>query len=702
MPRNFLKIIGALIFYTVFTLAVFWDPIVNGFGSIQWDAIGVHFFNLFFSSDAWHSGTLPLWTPYIFNGFPQIADLQVAVFYPINLIIGLFSVFSADLMLYQAIFHYFLAGFFAFLLSRHLSENFLISLGIGAAYAFGGFMTGHGSHIGMLNTASWLPLIFLFLLLALNKRKISYAVFCGFLLGVAILAGHFQIALYIAFVVGLYFIFDFIWQTTKSLAQKEYKTALLKPLSKKLAIVLTIYIIAFLISAIQLLPTYELTKQSQRAQISLEMSQTESLHPQSLWALVYPNYNNVSHGDAYQGPWDRTQNYLYISITILVLAAIGAATGIHNKNTRKMTIFFILLAVISILYSLGQYGFLQKYFYQFIPFFDKIRAPSNMILLFNLAIIGLAAIAGKRADTLLNHQTIIAKLFWVAILLMMSAEIFNAALQNELLYARKNSSDILREPWIAQNILSEYSALDEIDKFRVFKIPEFADNQTQMRQIYAFDGYNPLALSRYGNFVDTMVKNANLVDLAGIKYLPCQYMPARAEKLEKVGNLCINKNYFPRAFFVQNYIVADNPKEALVKLNEINPKETIILEEEPEIKIVEVEPRQVRQNVIITDARPGFWKLNTTNDNDSFLFFGQTDYPGWVAKIDDAETKIYKANYLFQAILVPAGRHEIIFEFQPIRRGGLKTGVILTIIGLIITVVSSLQFLVFEYFMRKN
>lgn len=739
--------IFAIFFYAAFTLAIFWNPIVNKFGAIQWDAISVHFFNLLFSSQAWHSGTIPLWTPYIFNGFPQIADLQVALFYPINLIISFFGVFTPELMQYQLIFHYFLAGFFAFLFTRHLSKNFIFSLGGGLIYAFSGFMVGHGSHVGMQNTAVWLPLIFLFLMRALEEnlsplyKKARDAIFCGFFLGIAILAGHFQMALYTAFAVGFYFAFDFIWALVLRIKQRERgkiepleldrakqyflpKVLPQKPdsLRKKIAVIAIIYIMAILISFIQLFPTFELTKQSQRAEISLEMSQTESLNPDSLKSLFNYNYNNVAHGGQYTGPWDRTQNYLFITVSAIFLALCGTILGISKKESRKITIFFMILSAISLIYSLGQYGFLQKYFYQFIPFFDKIRAPSNMMLIFYFAIIGLAAIASKKTNVmrekifaspdmkngalfssskiflnkmsilLLNSSNIIAKLFWIIILLIISAEIFNAVLPNELLYARKKSSDILQKPWIAQNIRQEYEALDEIDKFKVFKIPEFSDNSTQMRQIYAFDGYNPLALARYGNFVDAMVKNANLVDLAGIKYLPCQFIPERAENLGKVGNLCINKNYLPRAFFVDNFIMADNEKDALLRLNsaKVNLRQTVILEENLHTPIsAEVQPRQ---NIEITDAKPGFWKLATKNNSDSLLVFSQTHYPGWTAKINNLDAKIYQADYLFQAIFVPAGDNKIILQFES---RPLKIGAILTIIGLIIIFITII-FVIFE------
>ncbi len=698
------QIIFALFFYAIFTLAIFWDPIINKFGSIQWDAIGVHFFNLLFSSQTWQAGTFPLWTPYIFNGFPQVADLQVAIFYPINLLISFFTTFTAPIMQYQLIAHYFLAGFFGFLLAKHISKNFFFSLAAGAVYAFSGFLVGHGSHVGMQNASAWLPLLFWLLILALEKRRLLYGLLCGLFLGIAILAGHFQMALYSAYALGLYFAFDFLWSfatfiKTKIKQQKEYKNITGKfsqrefiitspkqergeALLKKSSIILAVYVIAFLISAIQLLPTYELTAKSQRVNITLEMSQTESLNPDSLWGLITPNYKNVSHGEEYSGPWDRTQNYLYLSITILILAILGAIYGIARKETRKMTIFWILLLASSLVYSLGKYGFLQKYYFQSIPFFDKIRAPSNMILLFDLAAIALASILFANIHSLFESKQKYEYIKYVLGIIMGAIiiyELFTAVSLNELLYARKSPDTVTQKPWIAENIQSEYSALDEIDKFRVFKVPEFQDNSTQMWKIYAFDGYNPLMLQRYGAFVDTMVQNANLVDVSGIKYLPCEFIPERAENLEKVGNLCINKTHFPRAFFVDHFIVAENGQDALSKLNAIgNPREVVILEKDPKVLLNQ---NSRNQSLAIADAKPGFWKLSSENDSDSFVIFTQTYYPGWTAKIDGQITEIYQADYLFQAISVPQGNHEIIFEYEsPL----LKKGVTLTIIGLVI------------------
>src|SRR5207253_3374026 len=53
-------------------------------GTVQWDGVDVHYSSQRYFSDAIHAGYLPFWTPYIFSGFPFLADLQVGAWYPLN------------------------------------------------------------------------------------------------------------------------------------------------------------------------------------------------------------------------------------------------------------------------------------------------------------------------------------------------------------------------------------------------------------------------------------------------------------------------------------------------------------------------------------------------------------------------------------------------------------------------------------------
>ena len=168
--RRVLIGLAPFIAYAMLLLGIFWAPLAHHLGSIQWDSVGVHFFNIAFSSTLLHQGILPLWTSHIFGGFPQIADMQVALWYPPILLIATLAKFTATKLLAEIALHYFLAASFMFLLARKLKAPTLAAWGLGLAYALGGFMVGHASHVGMMNAATWLPLITALLIHTLERR----------------------------------------------------------------------------------------------------------------------------------------------------------------------------------------------------------------------------------------------------------------------------------------------------------------------------------------------------------------------------------------------------------------------------------------------------------------------------------------------------------------------------------------------------
>ena len=63
-----------------------------------------------------------------------------------------------------------------------------------------------------------------------------------------------------------------------------------------------------------------------------------------------------------------------------------------------------------------------------------------------------------------------------------------------------------------------------------------------------------------------------------------------------------------------------------------------------------------------------------------FLVLTETAYRGWSCKVDSMEAKIQRADYAFQAVFIPAGSHEVIFEFEP---PALRIGAMVSCIGML-------------------
>ncbi len=57
--------------------------------------------------------------------------------------------------------------------------------------------------------------------------------------------------------------------------------------------------------------------------------------------------------------------------------------------------------------------------------------------------------------------------------------------------------------------------------------------------------------------------------------------------------------------------------------------------------------------------------LQIQSDAPGWLMLADTWYPGWEANIDGQATSIYRANYLFRAVQVPPGSHQIAFAYRP-------------------------------------
>jgi len=190
-----------------------------------------------------------------------------------------------------------------------------------------------------------------------------------------------------------------------------------------------------------------------------------------------------------------------------------------------------------------------------------------------------------------------------------------------------------------------------------------------------------LTLRRYDEFMDALLQNTRLLNLAGVKYI----LTAREEPEEwwhntlrkvysKEGlNIYENLDVMPRAFLVHRAEVPGSDEAILALLidYDFDLSSSILLEDQSALARLESmargsPPTEEKDEVKIVQYQANRVVIETASSQAGFLFLSDTYYPGWRARLDGQEETIYRANYLFRAVRVPPGQHVVEFTFDPI------------------------------------
>ena len=168
---------GILLIITLFFLIFFWRGIFGGELSLSPDPL-VYSHPL--RSAAWQMirhGSLPLWTPLVFSGYPMLSMAQLGIAYPLTW--GYLFLPGPWAEQAFAIAPYLLTPIFTYAYLRELSRSRLASLLAGLSFSYGGMMASWISNGLMTNAVMWLPLV----LIAIHRSRTRRFIPC--FLGVA-------------------------------------------------------------------------------------------------------------------------------------------------------------------------------------------------------------------------------------------------------------------------------------------------------------------------------------------------------------------------------------------------------------------------------------------------------------------------------------------------------------------------------------
>jgi hypothetical protein len=227
---------------------------------------------------------------------------------------------------------------------------------------------------------------------------------------------------------------------------------------------------------------------------------------------------------------------------------------------------------------------------------------------------------------------------------------------------KEQLQSIFAEPDYVQYIKQDTSL------YRVLEINSGQPVMSNHLAIYRLQnalGYHGAKMRTYQDLIDIAgITNPFVLNILNVKYVISDIIDTSFGTLVFNGSkkVLFNRNYLPRAFFVNRYEVAQ-PLTILTKIRDaqFNPYEVVYLEDS--IDVV-VEPPGEEAYVQVLEYQIQKIKLKVKATGNNLLFLSEVWYPKWKCFVDGNEIPIYKANYVFRAVVIPRGEHEVLFEYK--------------------------------------
>ena len=194
----------------------------------------------------------------------------------------------------------------------------------------------------------------------------------------------------------------------------------------------------------------------------------------------------------------------------------------------------------------------------------------------------------------------------------------------------------------------------------------------------AYIGNQPLKVQhKIWNMVNVKYfADAEPVHLKGLKFI------RKAEYFYGKLYFYRNQNVLPRAFYVsKSKIIKERPKILeYMAGTRFSPKYEVVLEEgQPAYG------KNIFRKVEILDYGPSSIRLFVNAPRPGYVFLSDTYYPGWKVYVDGKGSKILRANYMFRAVKVDEGGHEIRYIYDPLsfKLGAIVSGLSLLLFGFV-------------------
>ena len=673
------------------------------------------------AAEYYQAGQLPLWNSLVGSGAPLAANLQTGAFYPLNLLYLLLPAEHA--ISYTAVLHVIFAGLFMYAYLRVMKLSMLAAL-IGAlAFEMNGFLIARAGFLSVTATVPWLA-AWMWRAEKLHDAESrmhdagSNTLWLALVVGLGILAGHAQTAVYGLVFVSLYF----AWRTLSHRASLRLSTP------RSLILFSIAVLLGLGLAAIQLLLAAELTRESQRAGgLDYTRIMTHSFWPLRLLTMLSPDFFGSPSQNNFWGYDNYWENAAYIGLIPLLLALYAIWNCVRNRKREAQDAapigFLATAAIASLVLAFGWFTPIYPLLFNRVPGFDLFQGPARWLVVTILALCALAgfglqqlidrrisrraairlillglalSLAGLAASFVLKgrvetfgpatlrlgavlliagwlFRSDVQKPRWsVALVLVVALDLItahfalNPTLPSDIYRATNPTAEAIAADGSIGRVFT-YAQDEEQIKFGKYLAHDTPDGKRQ------FDGFGPNDLDYWLGERAALLPNAAMIDrlpsannfdslivgryqnlLDQIEEVPLE------EALPLLGRMHIGYIVSPRELDLP--IVTRTPDVTIYRNDQVLPRAWIAPAESALKVVSEIVPASLIES--LTDSGNAV-TICASSPQAGWLILSDTFYPGWQVTVDGVSAEIQIANEAFRAVKFPAGTHRIEFRYEP-------------------------------------
>ncbi len=685
---KFSKVTCAYLLFALFGVLLVY-PLFLG-RALYWGDILLYFEPMHhFEREALLSGRIPLWNPYLLGGQPFVGNPQMWVFYPTTPLLAfvpawvyLNIVCYASLVLCGICFYHFLFRW---------TRSHWASLMGGMTYMGSACLIARLQFPPMVMSAPFCPLLLLLLDRQLDAPHFKNIVKIAVTVGLLVLAAHPQMAY---FIIGVSVIYTGLrlWDYA---SQQEPERVVLWWIKRCLPLLFAL-VWGVGLSAVQVLPVLQLTRESPRVDMDVKEANRFYMEPKQLLTLLLPHYwGHPATGD-YSGRGNAWEPAIFVGWLPLVF--IGAA--VKSFRRRRVVAFWFVVAGVSIWLAFGMHGGLFSLAFYYLPGLNRFHDPARFLYLTTLAFAFLTGIGAKAVVA----KGGVARGAILACCVALPLIVFSVEWNPTIPYQRLDYT-----PQITQNPLTKGGRLyipHYVNLWRRFvNYNDYGRNDRRTTQAFMNTlipniglryrtemvyGYEPvpiaaplilegmmtLELDRGEPIATRLMSILNGTTL--IQVSEEDVFNARLKPLLKQGGVIAyhNRDSLGEAWLAKYVRRVEGRRriQAALTDSEFNPAlEAIVTLGDDDRRSEELDtlegasPEGVSANAVSVERKEADSMVLSVDagEKPSFLVVSMAAYPGWRADCDGSPLSIYRTDAAIIGMAVPAGKHTITLRFKP-------------------------------------